>query len=145
SKFLGEVHEPHCMTLRTSIIGRELMHKTSLLEWFLSQSGTVRGFTHAIFSGFTTLELARIMDKIITGFPRASGLYHVSSDPISKYDLLRLIKEKMRLPVEIVPDAKFRCDRSLDSTKFRMEFKYNPPQWETMVEELALDYRGTAK
>ena len=145
SKFLGEVHESHCLTLRTSIIGRELMHKTSLLEWFLSQRGTIHGFSHAIFSGFTTLELVRIIDNIISGYPRASGLYHVSSDPISKYDLLKLIKEKMRLLLEIVPDAEFKCNLSLDSTKFRSEFKYNPPSWEVMIDKLAQDYLGRAE
>ena len=137
SKFLGEVHEPHCLTLRTALIGRELIYKTGLLEWFLAQSGTVRGFTHAIYSGFTTLELARIIEKIITAYPRASGLYHVSSEPISKYDLLMLIKRKLRLEIEIIPDEEYKCDRGLDSTKFRSEFKYNPPSWEVMIDELA--------
>ncbi|HMK15204.1 MAG TPA: SDR family oxidoreductase [Burkholderiales bacterium] len=145
SKFLGEVHGPRCLTLRTSIIGRELIYKTGLLEWFLAQRGTVRGFTHAIFSGFTTLEMARIMENIITGYPRASGLYHVSSEPISKYDLLLMIKRKMRLGTEIIPDGEFKCDRSLDSTKFRSEFKYNPPNWEVMIDELAQDYLGRTK
>ena len=145
SKLLGEVMEPHCLTLRTSMIGRELQFKTGLLEWFLAQRGTVHGFTHAIFSGFTTLELARIIEKIITGYPRASGLYHVSSDPISKYDLLKLINKKMRLPLEIVPDTEFKCNLSLDSTKFRSEFKYNSPSWEVMIEELAQDYLEKAK
>jgi dTDP-4-dehydrorhamnose reductase len=145
SKFLGEVHEPHCLTLRTSIIGRELVYKTGLLEWFLAQRSAVRGFTNAIFSGFTTLELARTIEKIITGHPHASGLYHVSSEPISKYDLLMLIKTKMRLETEIIPDREFKCDRSLDSTKFRSEFKYNPPNWEVMIDELAQDYSKRAK
>ena len=142
SKFIGEVHEPHCLTLRTSIIGRELIYKTGLLEWFLAQRGVVRGFTHAIFTGFTTLELARIIEKIMTGYPRASGLYHVSSEPISKYDLLMLIKRKMHLETEIIPDGELKCDRSLDSTKFRSEFKYNPPSWDVMIDELAQDYLG---
>lgn len=145
SKFLGEVHGPHCLTLRTSIIGRELIYKTGLLEWFLTQHGTVLGFTHAIFSGFTTLELARIMEKIITDYPRASGLFHVSSEPISKYELLLMINRKMRLGTQIIPDGEFKCDRSLDSTKFRSEFKYNPPSWEVMIDELAQDYLGRTK
>ncbi len=140
SKLLGEVTELFCLTLRTSMIGKELLHKTGLLEWFLAQRGTVRGFTNAIFSGFTTLELARTIEKIITGHSRVSGLYHVSSEPISKYDLLTMVKNKMRLKTEIIPDGEFKCDRSLDSTKFRSEFKYNPPSWEVMIDELAHDY-----
>jgi dTDP-4-dehydrorhamnose reductase len=145
SKLLGEVTELSCLTLRTSMIGKELLHKTGLLEWFLAQRGTVRGFTHAIFSGFTTLELARTIEKIITGHPHTSGLYHVSSEPISKYDLLIMVKNKMRLKTEIIPDGEFKCDRSLDSTKFRSEFKYNPPSWEVMIDELAQDYLERAK
>lgn len=141
SKFLGEVHDRHCITLRTSIIGKELTRKTGLLEWFLSQRGTVKGYKNAIFSGFTTLEFSRLMEKIITGFPNASGLYHVSSQPISKFDLLSRIKDKLRLEIEIVPDYEFRCDRSLESTKFRKEFNYAPPTWDVMLEELAEDIK----
>jgi dTDP-4-dehydrorhamnose reductase len=68
--------------------------------------------------------------------PNKFGIYNVSGDPISKYDLLMLLKEKMVLPVEIIPDETFRCDRSLDSTRFRREFQYTPPSWEDMIEEL---------
>ena len=145
TKFLGEVCGPGCLTLRTSIIGRELINKTSLLEWLLSQRGTVKGFSKVIFSGFTTLELARIVDKAIAEFPGASGLYHVSSDPISKKDLITLLKDKLRLPVDIVADSKPSSDLSLDSTRFQSEFGYHPPTWETMIEELAQELLDTAK
>jgi dTDP-4-dehydrorhamnose reductase len=141
SKLLGEVGAPDCTTLRTSIIGRELSRKTSLLEWFLAQRGQVRGFKNAVFSGFTTMEMSRIMERLIIHFPAASGIYHVSSTPISKFDLLNLIKTKFELPVEVAPDQDFKCDRSLDSTRFRREFNYMPPTWERMIEELAADYQ----
>lgn len=142
SKFLGEVNDRHCLTLRTSIIGKELSRKKSLMEWFLAQSGTVKGFKNAIFSGFTTIEMSRIIEKMLVQHPDAFGLYHVSSDPISKFDLLMLIKRKMHLDVEVVPDETVRCNRSLDSTKFRKEFNYTPPTWEVMVDELAKNRRG---
>jgi dTDP-4-dehydrorhamnose reductase len=137
TKYLGEVHESHCVTLRTSMIGRELSRKQGLLEWFLSQRGRVQGFKNALFSGFTTLELSRIIDKILTEHPGKGGLYHVSSDPISKFDLLTLIKRKMGLRIEIIPAEEPRLDRSLDSTTFRSEFNYTPPTWEEMIEELS--------
>jgi dTDP-4-dehydrorhamnose reductase len=137
SKLLGEVAEPHCITLRTSIIGRELSRKTSLLEWVLAQSCTINGFTNAIYTGFTTLEISRIIEKILLERPHASGVYHVSSDRISKHDLLVLIKNKLGLPIKVRPDATFRCDRSLNSSRFRSEFKYNPPSWDSMIQELA--------
>jgi dTDP-4-dehydrorhamnose reductase len=136
TKFLGEVHASNAITLRTSMIGPELSRKESLLEWFLAQRGTVRGYRNAIFSGFTTLEMARIVELVLTRFPAASGVYHVSSEPISKFDLLQLIKERLALATEIVPYDDFRCDRSLDSTRFRSEFGYRPPAWEEMVAEL---------
>ena len=136
SKYLGELNEQHCITLRTSMIGRELYRKKSLLEWFLAQKGSIKGFKKAIFSGFTTQELSRIIEMILKQNPTASGIYHVSSDPISKYDLLSLINKRLQLPIKIIPDESFVCDRSLDSSRFRQEFNYNPPPWEKMVEEL---------
>lgn len=136
SKFLGEVHDSHCLTLRTSIIGRELSRRKSLLEWFLAQQGTIRGFRRAIYSGFTTLEMSRIIETMLTRYPLASGVYHVSSDPINKFDLLRLFRDKLGHQIEILPDETFVCDRSLDSSRFREEFSYRPPAWETMVAEL---------
>jgi dTDP-4-dehydrorhamnose reductase len=137
TKYLGEVNDSHCLTLRTSIIGRELSRKQGLLEWFLAQQGSVRGFKNAIFSGFTTLELSRIIEKMSVERFGKGGLYHVSSEPISKFDLLMLIKKKMGLQIEIIPTEDPQLDRSLDSTKFRKEFNYTPPTWEEMIEELS--------
>lgn len=136
TKYLGEVHDDHCLTLRTSIIGRELARNKSLLEWFLAQSGTVKGFTKAIYTGFTTIEMSRIIEKMLVHHPEASGVYQVSSDPINKYELLLLFKEKLGRKIEIVADDSFCCDRSLDSARFRKEFSYIPPTWEAMIEEL---------
>ncbi len=139
SKFLGEVSDAHCLTLRTSIIGRELSRKTGLLEWFLSQKGTVRGFRNAIFSGFTTHEMSRVIEKMLVEYPNASGVYNVSSEPISKFDLLLLIKETLGLAIEVIPYESFRCDRSLNSERFRREFLYTPPSWKAMIEEMCYD------
>lgn len=139
TKFLGEVNDSHCLTLRTSIIGRELSRKKNLLEWFLAEKETVKGFKNAVFSGFTTIEFSRIIEKMLVEHPEAAGTYHVSSDPVSKFDLLTLINQKMRLGKEIISDESFKCDRSLDSTRFRREFNYTPPTWEEMVEELRKD------
>jgi len=139
TKFLGEVTQKHCLTLRTSMFGQELSRKKNLLEWFLAQKETVHGYKKFVFSGFTTLELSRVIENMILIFPDASGIYHVSSDPISKYDLLSLIKTRLKLPIEIIPDESFACDRSLNSSKFRQEFNYNPPSWEEMIDELCKD------
>lgn len=138
TKYLGEVHEANSLTLRTSIIGRELSRHTSLLDWFLAQSGTVKGFTNAIYTGFTTLEMGRIIELLLTKFPDSSGVYQVSSDPINKYELLLLVREKLGHDIEIIPDDVFCCDRSLNSSRFRREFNYTPPTWPAMIEELRI-------
>jgi dTDP-4-dehydrorhamnose reductase len=142
TKYLGEVQDTRCLTLRTSIIGKEFSRKLGLLEWFLAQGGVIQGYRKAIFGGFTTLEMSRIIEKILVDYPEKEGLYHVSSEPISKFDLLMLIKERLGLSMEIIPDEKVQYDRSLDSTRFRREFNYTPPTWEEMVEELCKSLRG---
>jgi dTDP-4-dehydrorhamnose reductase len=83
--------------------------------------------------------MSRIMETLITHFPESSGIYHVSSYPISKFDLLNLIREKFGLAVELVPDHDFKLDRSLDSTRFRRDFGYTPPTWKSMIDELAAE------
>ena len=80
--------------------------------------------------------MSKIIDKMLVQFPNASGVYQVSSDPISKYELLLLIRNKFGKNIEIIPDDIFECDRSLDSSRFRSEFGYKPPSWSDMVEEL---------
>lgn len=145
TKALGEIRGANALTLRSSFIGTELHDGTELLEWFLSQTGWVKGFKNAIYSGLTTVELSRVLENIMMHHPDATGVYNVSSDPISKFDLLMLIKEKMNLGVKIVPDETVKCNRSLDSTKFRNEFSYTPPAWKVMVEELSSDIRRREK
>lgn len=137
SKYLGEVGEEGCITLRTSIIGHELSRKGSLLEWVLAQSGRVKGFRKAIFSGFTTLEMSRIIERLLVSYPSASGVYQVSAEPINKYDLLQLIRHHLHPSIEVFADDAFVIDRSLDSTRFRSTFAYQPPSWDQMISELA--------
>lgn len=136
TKFLGEVTYPHTITLRTSIIGRELKTRFGLIEWFLGQKGTIRGYKRAIYTGFTTDELSRIILNYVLPHPDLNGLYHVSSDPISKYDLLMLAKDSFGKEVTILPDENFLSDRSLDSTRFREITGYKPPAWPMMIDEL---------
>ncbi len=137
TKFLGEVHYPHTITLRTSIIGQEIKTHLGLIEWFLAQESQIKGFKKAIFSGFTTAELSRIILNYIIPHPELNGLYHVSSDPISKYDLLSLANQAYHKQIEIAEENDFFCDRSLDSTRFRKATGYQPPSWETMITEMA--------
>jgi dTDP-4-dehydrorhamnose reductase len=137
SKYIGELNDkPHAITLRTSIIGHELNTQTALIEWFLSQSGSIKGFKRAIFSGVPTVELARIiMDYVI---PRSElhGLYHVSAESISKFDLLNLVAEIYGKKIEIIPDNEFIIDCSLNSERFQMETGYRAPEWPSLVEAM---------
>jgi dTDP-4-dehydrorhamnose reductase len=138
TKFLGEVHEPHCVTLRTSIIGRELETKSGLIEWFLSQEGKqIKGFRKAIYTGFTTAELGRLIERILLKHPEITGLWQASSDPINKFDLLKLAQAAFGWKGEINPDDTFLCDRSMDSTRLRTAIGYQPPSWESMINEMA--------
>lgn len=136
SKYLGEVDYPHAITLRTSIIGHELGSTHGLIDWFLSQQGTVNGFTKAIFSGLPTIELAHIIRDIVLPQPQLFGLYHVASKPISKYDLLKLVARVYGKEIEILPENKFVLDRSLDSEKFKLASGYTPPVWPVLVEKM---------
>lgn len=141
TKLLGEVVDSeNCITLRTSIIGRELSGAHGLVEWFLSQSGKqVKGFNRAVFSGWTTLELARLIKTVIMHHKDLSGLYHVAAEAITKYDLLRLIKDVYGLEVEIERDDVFACDRTLNALRFRQATKLRPLAWQAMVEEMHRD------
>jgi len=140
TKYLGEVNGAGALTIRTSFIGRELASTNGLLEWFLSnRGGSVDGFSNVIFSGFPTLHLAGIIGDIIRNHQNLSGLYHLSSEPISKFKLLTLIKKAMKLNIEIEEYPDFHCDRSLDSTRYRKATGFTPPSWEKMVDELAQD------
>ena len=138
SKHRGEVTGPQCVTLRTSVIGHELGTNLALLDWFISQrSQTINGFKKAIYSGFTTLEMARIVERILTQHAALSGLWHVASEPISKFDLLQLCREKLGWEGIIEPNDEFVCDRSLNGARFNEATGYKPPGWQAMISELA--------
>ena len=140
TKYLGELHYPHTLTLRTSIIGRELSQFKSLLEWFLDQKGkTVKGYTRVIFSGVTTIYLANMVREIINNDIKLTGVYHIASPPISKYELLCMLRDAYKLDVEIVPDDQEGSDRSLVGDKFIKETGYSYPNWADLVTELASD------
>ncbi len=141
SKFLGEVKKSNCITLRTSIIGHELNSKRGLLEWFLAQKGPVNGYKHAIYTGFPTIEIARIISEFVIPNLELNGLYHVSSEPISKFDLLKLIADYYKKEIEIRPYKEFKCDRSLRSTRFRKDTGYLPPAWSELIRMMYDDFQ----
>jgi dTDP-4-dehydrorhamnose reductase len=98
SKLLGEVDDDASLTIRTSMVGREIRSSRGLIEWFLSRRGeTVPGFTRARFSGLTTLELSRVIADVVEHHRNLTGVWHVAGDPTSKFDLLSLVNDAFRL------------------------------------------------
>ncbi|KAA0012909.1 SDR family oxidoreductase [Billgrantia pellis] len=136
SKLMGEVTKGNALTLRTSIIGPELNHHFGLLDWFLSQRGAVPGYRQAIFSGLTTVELARVLRKYVLPRPALRGLYHVSTTPISKYELLLMIHRIYNSKANPIIDDSVMIDRSLDSMRFQKLTGYSPPTWPMLIQAM---------
>ena len=136
AKLLGEVINSKSITLRTSIIGHEISTSHSLLEWFLSQKDDIDGYGKAVFSGLTTVELARVIHDFVIPNLNLSGLYNISSEPINKFDLLSLIAEQYRKDIKINKNKKLVIDRSLNSDKFRSETGFKSLSWKDMIYEM---------
>ena len=136
SKSLGE--PTNCLTIRTSIIGRELKGFTGFLEWFLNQKeASVNGFATHFWNGITTKQFGKICDEIMTNpekYPRI-GLYHLFSNSVSKYEMLLKFKEKYNINCEIKKDEEQKLNRTL-STIHNFNEKLNIPSFDKMIEEL---------
>jgi dTDP-4-dehydrorhamnose reductase len=141
SKSLGEVIDrANAVTLRTSIIGRELQHHRSLLDWLLSQDhGRVQGYTRVIYSGSTTIELSKVIDRVIREHPSLHGLYHVVTEPISKDALLRLLIDAYGIDIHVTSVDTPVSDRSLIGERFFRATGYVAPPWPELVRALASD------
>jgi dTDP-4-dehydrorhamnose reductase len=138
SKLLGEVEQEGCLTIRTSIIGREIgTRKLGLVEWFLSQYGAVEGYAHSYFSGLTTNELARLVARVLREQTDLSGIWHVTGPSISKLDLLNRMAIAFGHDTQIIPDYTRTCNRVLRADRFNGKVGYEPPSWNTMLKELA--------
>jgi dTDP-4-dehydrorhamnose reductase len=144
TKLLGEVDYANAVTLRTSIIGHEFTSANSLVDWFLSQSGEIKGFRKAIFSGLPTIEVARIVREYVIPTPKLRGLYHLSVDPISKYDLLRLVAKFYKIDTVIIPDDQLIIDRSLNSDRFKMATGFKPKPWPELIKAMHDEYCAKA-
>ena len=141
SKLLGEIAYGRHLTLRTSIIGHELDNSVSLVDWFLSQSGTVKGYSKAIFSGLPTICIAEFLSNYILRRNAPGGLLHLSVDPIDKYSLLKIVAEIYGLQTSIDEYADFKIDRSLDSSKLRKAVGFKSESWEQMIEKMYNEYQ----
>lgn len=133
SKILGELNYPHTITLRTSTIGHEKNTKYGLVEWFLDQGNSCKGFSRAIFSGLPSVFLAKAIRDFVIPRPDLAGLYHVGAEPISKYELLELIAAEYQKSISIEKSDEFEMDRSFSSERFRSATGFKTPGWQEMI------------
>ena len=139
SKLLGECDAP-ALTIRTSIVGRELGTANGLLEWFLAQRGrSAKGYARAFFSGVSTQRLASVIGDIIERHPYLTGVMHVAGERISKLELLGILNEAFDAGVAIERDDAVDIDRSLDASRFRAATNIAIPSWREMAREMAAD------
>lgn len=141
AKLLGEVDGPGAVTIRTSIVGPELGTRAGLLEWFLGQSGPVRAFDRAMWSGLPTIVLARLVRDAILPRPALQGIFHVASAPVSKYELLRHIAAAWGREVEWIVDSSVAIDRTLDAARFRETTGWVAPGWPELVNIMHTHHR----
>lgn len=140
SKFLGEIKGmDNVLTIRSSWIGHEMNTKISLLEWFLHSSGTIKGFSNALYTGFTTKEFSLILNQIVFPNKKINGLLHLASPAISKYDLLHLFKKHFKKDIQINTDDALVKNLILDGTQFIKLTGFVPKSWDQMISELAND------
>ena len=140
TKGKGEVQSQNTLTIRSSMIGRELFNKTELLEWLISEKGkSVKGFSQVIYSGVTNLYMANLIKELIMEGIEINGIYNISSPPISKYDLLNKLNRVFNLDLKIEKDDSKKSDKSLKSNKFFSKYYYHKPNWDDMINELFHD------
>lgn len=133
SKALGEIINEKDLTFRMSIIGPEVKNGTGLFRWFMSQSGSIDGYTDLLWNGVTTLELSKAIDKAID--QHLCGLYHlVNNQKISKHDLLKLIKECFNKQITINPTSNISLDKTLYNN--RNDFDFRVPTFLEMIKEM---------
>ena len=137
SKLLGELEFENTITIRKSAIGHELVSKNGLLEWFINQQEKVLGYKETIFSGLTVLELASIIDMYILPNQDLSGIFHISGQPISKYDLLKIIADVYQKQINIIPDHLIKVDRSLNAENFSKLTGYKTKSWKSLIKSMS--------
>jgi dTDP-4-dehydrorhamnose reductase len=133
SKALGELKNNSSLTLRTSTIGYELNSTYGLLNWFLSQKETCKGYSRAIFSGLPASYFAFILQHYVIPNKNIMGLYNLASEPISKFDLLKNIADIYGLNIRIEKDDSFEIDRSLNADLFNELTGFVPPKWPELI------------
>lgn len=141
SKLLGEVDEEGCITLRTSMIGLELANRLSLVEWALAQPGPISGYRNVLYSGLTTMELTRVIDELLVHHAGLHGIWHVTSEAISKFDLLDGLFARLGRRGDVRPEDGVVSNRTMSGEAFAKATGYRVMGWEAMLDELAMRVR----
>ena len=140
SKALGEVDSPNTLTLRCSMIGRELYNFTELFEWLKKNKNTkIEGYSNTFYSGITTVRMGIILNQILNKNLNRSGIYNISSTPISKFDLLTKLSNAFNLNVEVKQNTNNKSNKVLISEKFTEITGIYPPNWDDLISEFKED------
>ena len=140
SKALGEVDSPNTLTLRCSMIGRELYNFTELFEWLKkNKNKKIEGYSNTFYSGITTVRMGIILNQILKKNLNLSGIYNISSTPISKFDLLTKLSNAFNLNVEVKQNTNNKSNKVLISEKFTEITGIYPPNWDDLISEFKED------
>lgn len=134
TKALGELNNDKDITFRNSIIGPDYNNSgIGLFNWFMQQEGNIKGFNKAIWTGVTTLTLAKAINKVLN--QNLAGIYHlVNNQTISKYELLNLFNKNFNREVQIEIEDEFSVNKSLVNS--RKDFDFEVPSYEQMIIEM---------
>ena len=140
SKALGEVNSPNTLTIRCSMIGRELYNFTELFEWLKkNKNKKIEGYSKAFYSGITTVRMGMILNQILKKNLNLSGIYNISSTPISKFDLLIKLSNAFNLNVEVKQNTNNKSNKVLISEKFTEITGMYPSNWDDLISEFKVD------
>jgi dTDP-4-dehydrorhamnose reductase len=140
TKRLGEVDYGDSITIRSSIVGAQIVGTESLFQWAISQKGKkIKGFTGALYSGLTTMTMSKVILEIVDNFPQLSGIQQIASEAITKHDLLRKLNAALGLNLDICADNTIIYDRTLDGSEFVERTGVRIPTWDEMITEFAGD------
>ena len=140
SKSRGEINNNKTLTLRSSMVGREIYNHTELFEWLIkNKNGKIEGYDNVIYSGITTIRMAKIIDFILNKNLNLSGIYNIGSIPISKYELLKMLNKAFNLEIDIRKITQIKSNKVLISKKFTEITGLKTPNWNDLISEFKED------
>ena len=140
TKAAGEVNSFNTLTIRCSMIGRELYNFTELFEWLVkNKNKNIDGYSKVFYSGITTVRMGKIISKIIKEDINLTGIYNISSIPISKFDLLHKLSNAFGLNVDITENKNINSNKVLNSKKFAEITGIKTPDWDDLISEFVED------